>query len=210
MQPEEQMFIACVRHGRTDWNVQRRIQGRTDVPLNDAGRLDAQLTALRLAAESWHAIYTSPLRRAAETARIIGLHLGLVPVSRPCLIERSYGTLEGTRARGRRREMRRRVQARGVESDGKLRRRAIACIEGLAGEHPGRRLIVVSHRAFINALLHVISGGKAGTGITRLANGSICRIARDGQGRWTILSLNETDHLVDPQGPSFRSGRPPV
>lgn len=197
------MLLACVRHGRTDWNVERRIQGRTDIPLNEAGRLDARRAARRLAHEAWHAVYTSPLGRAAETAQIIGDQLGLAPVSRPCLIERSYGKLEGTRIKGRRRRRRRSADVLGMESDQKLRARALACIEELAEVHVGHKVVVVSHGGFINALLYVVSGGQAGTGITRLANGSISKLLRDAAGHWTILTLNETEHLIDPQGPTF-------
>lgn len=209
MQSEGQLVIACVRHGRTDWNVARRIQGRTDVPLNDAGRQDARRAATRLGRETWHAIYTSPLGRATETAQIIGAHLGLVPISRSCLIERNYGALEGTLVGRRRRRSRRRTKVPGMESDTNLRSRAVACVEGLAQEHPGQKIVIVSHGGFINALLYVLSGGKAGTCITRLANGSISQILRDAAGNWSILTLNETEHLVDPQGPTFRATLPP-
>src|SRR5690606_6630523 len=56
-----------VRHGETDWNLERRVQGSSDIPLNETGRRQAARTARLLARRSWDAIYSSPLSRAMET-----------------------------------------------------------------------------------------------------------------------------------------------
>ncbi|MER3398137.1 MAG: hypothetical protein C4316_06295 [Chloroflexota bacterium] len=55
--------LVLVRHGQTDWNLQRRIQGKTDIPLGEAGRRQAAALAKLLAAEPVAAVYASPLRR---------------------------------------------------------------------------------------------------------------------------------------------------
>ena len=65
------MRLYIMRHGETDWNRQGKIQGRADIPLNDNGRKLAQITAKRLQEIPFAAAVTSPLSRAAETARII-------------------------------------------------------------------------------------------------------------------------------------------
>jgi uncharacterized phosphatase len=70
-------LLYLVRHGETDWNRQRRIQGSTDIPLNATGRDQAARTARLLGRRSWDAILTSPLSRAVETASIISGELGL-------------------------------------------------------------------------------------------------------------------------------------
>ena len=85
------MRLALIRHGPTEWNAAGRIQGRTDTPLSDAGR--ASLAGLRhppgFAAARWIA---SPLRRAGETAALLG-HPDAAP--EPRLAEMSYGRYEG-------------------------------------------------------------------------------------------------------------------
>ena len=69
--------IVLVRHGETDWNRENRFQGHADTPLNEAGRAQARELAERFVDEPVAAIRTSPLRRAAETARIIAARLDL-------------------------------------------------------------------------------------------------------------------------------------
>lgn len=72
------MKILLVRHGETDWNVEKRIQGCTDIPLNETGILQAEHLAEVLAKRSApiRGIYTSRLKRAADTARIAAERLG--------------------------------------------------------------------------------------------------------------------------------------
>lgn len=83
--------LALIRHGHTAWNRAGRIQGRTDIPLDDAAR--DQLASLRLP-KPWDraAIVSSPLSRAVETAELIS---GTTPVSVPQLIEMDWGAWEG-------------------------------------------------------------------------------------------------------------------
>ena len=89
-------LITLVRHGQTDWNLARRIQGNTDIPLNDTGRVDALAAAEVLATESFDAVYASPLVRAQETAQIIATRLGLpAPVTTRGVREREFGEAEG-------------------------------------------------------------------------------------------------------------------
>ena len=65
------MKLYIIRHGETDWNVKRRFQGHSDIPLNEEGRRLAYLTAEALKEVPFTRIYTSPLKRASETAAII-------------------------------------------------------------------------------------------------------------------------------------------
>ena len=63
--------VILIRHGETDWNVVRRFQGLSDIPLNDTGRQQAGFAKNGLDGKIIDAIYTSPLQRAVETAEII-------------------------------------------------------------------------------------------------------------------------------------------
>ena len=88
--------IYLARHGETDWNRLGRWQGHTDVPLNAAGREQAQALAERLRDTGVRRLYTSDLGRAHETARIVAAALGLdAPVIEPGLRERGFGCFEG-------------------------------------------------------------------------------------------------------------------
>jgi probable phosphoglycerate mutase len=84
-----------IRHGETDWNVGRRVQGTTDVPLSTRGREQAEELAARLADWPIGAIYSSDLRRALETARPLAARLGLDVIVDPILRERDFGAFEG-------------------------------------------------------------------------------------------------------------------
>ncbi|AFO90170.1 histidine phosphatase family protein [Phaeobacter inhibens] len=83
--------LALLRHGHTDWNRAGRIQGRSDIPLDDTAR--AELAAQTLPAP-WDqaSLWSSPLKRAAETAELIA---GRAPKTSPALIEMNWGDWEG-------------------------------------------------------------------------------------------------------------------
>ena len=84
-------MIVCVRHGETEWSRERRHTGRTDIPLTATGREQALLAGRRLASRDWALVLTSPLARAAATARLAGLD------AEPDddLMEWDYGDAEG-------------------------------------------------------------------------------------------------------------------
>ena len=83
-------MLYLVRHGETDWNRAHKIQGSTDIPLNDLGREQAATSGRLLARRQWDAVYASPLSRAFETASIIARETGLQePIAVPELVERN-------------------------------------------------------------------------------------------------------------------------
>ena len=88
------MIIYAMRHGQTDWNTQSRIQGKTDIPLNETGRMQARAIAESLP-DGITVILSSPLKRAIETAEIVNERFGVPIVIEEALIERNFGGYEG-------------------------------------------------------------------------------------------------------------------
>lgn len=89
------MNLYVVRHGQTDWNIERRLQGTSNVPLNDTGIKQAQNLAETLKNIDIDFIFSSPLQRAYDTASIVNQHKGLPIHIDARLIERGFGDFEG-------------------------------------------------------------------------------------------------------------------
>lgn len=198
-------LVWLVRHGETAWNAAGRLQGRTDVPLGEAGVAQAQATAraakadpLALKLGGWRSIYTSPLIRAKATATIIGRELGLRPIADEAWVERSFGILEGRTREELEREYpdwwEREEEIPGLESASELRARARKALERLVRRHPGEAIIVVSHGACLNALISDVSGMPR-AGRPRLANGSYSVLLK-AAGEWSVQAANVTEHLT--------------
>ncbi|WP_411375166.1 histidine phosphatase family protein [Arthrobacter sp. MPF02] len=146
--------FALVRHGQTDWNAERRLQGSTDIPLNDVGRGQARDAVAVLAPYQWDAIVSSPLSRAAETADIIAEGLGLTVSRRvPELTERSFGPAEGMQAGPELDALREPGGFKGAESEDEAATRGLAALEALAEEFSGQRLLVVTHGTLLRVSL---------------------------------------------------------
>jgi uncharacterized phosphatase len=158
---------ALVRHGETDWNRDGRLQGRTDIPLNDTGRAQALALAGLLEEEGgWAAITSSPLSRARETAQIIADVLGLELLPpHDDLVERDFGDAEG----GNREELAARFpdgQRPGEESWTDLCERGASALRRIRAEHGDVPLVVVAHGTFLRATVD----GLMGVELPRMAN----------------------------------------
>ncbi len=163
--------LYLVRHGETDWNRQRRIQGLTDIPLNDNGRRQARDAGALLARRRWDAVVASPLARARETAEIIAAELGLpAPELVPALVERNYGQAEGMDFLEIERLFPDRGSVPGQESREEVVERVVLALLALAAAHPGESLVVVSHGGAIRAVLTEVEPAASHGMIT---NGSI-------------------------------------
>jgi len=88
-------MIYLIRHSETDWNIERRIQGHTDIPLNETGRTQAIGARSKLKDLNIDTIYCSPLSRALETAQILNQELNLEIVQDDRLKEWGHGIIEG-------------------------------------------------------------------------------------------------------------------
>jgi broad specificity phosphatase PhoE len=163
--------LYLVRHGETDWNRQRRIQGLTDIPLNETGRAQARATGMLLARRRWDGIFSSPLGRAVETASIIAAEVGLAePTLVDALVERNYGQAEGLDWIEIERRHPRGTVVPGRESREQVGARVIPALMQLAAERPGQALLIVSHGGAIRSVLNQVEPSASHGMIT---NGSV-------------------------------------
>jgi broad specificity phosphatase PhoE len=146
--------IVLARHGETDWNRARRFQGHADVPLNAAGRAQAVELATRLEGQRFSAVYTSPLRRAAETAAIVGARLGVQPRPHDALREVDLGPWSGLSEeevearfpKGYARWLENRAAGwHDGETYEELAARVVAGLREIARRHPGETLLAITH-----------------------------------------------------------------
>ena len=163
--------LYLVRHGETDWNRQHRIQGLTDIPLNETGRDQARAAGRLLARRPWDGIVTSPLSRAVETASIIAAEAGLSePEQVQALVERNYGEGEGLDFAEINRRYPDRSVVPGQETRDEVIARVVPALRELAASRPGQSIIVVSHGGAIrSALMAADPAGDHGM----ISNGSV-------------------------------------
>ncbi|NKX51472.1 histidine phosphatase family protein [Arthrobacter deserti] len=150
--------LVLIRHGETDWNAAGRLQGRTDIPLNEVGRAQAREAGAALAGGGGNMLVASPLQRAAETATIIGAKSGLrLELKLPELLERDYGQSEGEYLNGLSEpEMTRIFGA--AESEDAVAARGVAALRRLVRDHPGRRIVAVAHGTLIRLTMSALLG----------------------------------------------------
>ncbi|MCE3201912.1 histidine phosphatase family protein [Paenibacillus sonchi] len=194
------MLIGLIRHGLTDWNAEGRIQGQSDIPLNDEGRRQAEMLGERLLQETyrWDYCITSSLSRAAETGKIIAAKLG-IPLLEPDerIRERAYGQVEGMTAAQREEKWGKdwNLLPLGQESDEQLQARALAFMEEIAALYPDKNLLVISHGGFLAQLYIALYKDKYSE---RLGNLSLTILEKK-EKEWNPLLYNCTRHILQQQ-----------
>ena len=185
--------VILVRHGETDWNEVRRIQGgNSNTLLNERGRKQAESLALRLKQEKIQAIYSSPLQRSLDTAKAIAYYHQLEVGIEPSLREIEVGQLEGVSAS----ELGKRLseflttsiegkvlpRAPGGESLLEVKERAWDTIKRLIKRHPDGVLVLVSHYfTILTVICSVLGLPLSQIGRLRLSTGGISVISLDGK-----------------------------
>ena len=186
--------LLLVRHGETDWNRERRLQGHADPELNAEGRRQAEELAARLAAEPPTAVYSSDLRRARATAEVVAERLGLRVRTDPRLREIDLGEWSGlyvheVAARFPDGYARWQSQAghgweRGETYAG-LEERVSGALFAIAARHSGESVLVVTHGGPIRAAAAAAAGvsyAEARRTTPVVANCVVTRFAVEGGG----------------------------
>jgi len=197
--------IVMVRHGETELNREGIFRGRLDVALNDRGRSQAERAAAALADSPLAAVYSSPLRRALDTARPIAARHGLSPVADPALDNIDLGAWQGRKKTEVERDepdlwrlwihAPERLAIPGGETLAAVRDRAVARTRELSNLHEGGRFAIVSHRS----VLKLVTGALLGLNVDAfwrfyLDNAAYSVIGRS-DGVYTLLRWNENCHL---------------
>jgi probable phosphoglycerate mutase len=201
--------ILAIRHGETAWNVDTRIQGQLDIGLNDTGMWQAQRVGQALAGEDIHAIYSSDLGRAFQTAQAIAhaatraQPLPLIPT--PALRERHFGHLQGLtwaaieadwpadaklwRARDPH------WSPKGGESLLVLRERIARCVDALASQHLGEHIVLVAHGGVMDVLYRLATQQDIQAPRTwHLGNAAINRLLWTPQGM-SLVGWGDVSHF---------------
>jgi uncharacterized phosphatase len=202
-------FFYFIRHGETEWNAAGRLCGRTDVALSEAGRRQARLLAARLQPVPFAALYSSPARRALETASILGQAIGLEAVSDSRLVELSYGGWEGKTYEESKRANPEIYRAWELdpasvappegESGKQLIERLKPFVAEVAQRHPTGNIVVVCHRTLCRLLGCHIMGLPLSEYRKRIPmENAALNIFETRNGKGDVVALNDPSPLVDP------------
>ncbi len=198
--------LILVRHGETERNSERRLQGgKSDTSLNARGEEQARCLGLALKSETVTAVYCSPLRRAMATALAIASHHGLIPSPQPGLAELDMGDIDGHNLEevktsqfdfwNRWRQGDYTVALPGGESPAQVRQRAWQVVQDIQGRHPEGTLVLVSHSITLQTIITAaLDAPLVAFPRFTLETASISVLSLDGPRR-SLAILNDTCHL---------------
>ena len=208
--------IIAIRHGETSWNVDARIQGHLDIPLNDTGLWQAQRAGAALAEEHFDAIYSSDLQRALVTAQAVGDATGCAVQPDAGLRERCFGSFEGRTFKEIEAEQpaqalrwRKRdpdfVPDDGGESLHMLRGRIQHTVDRLASQHLGGQIALVAHGGVMDILYRLATRQDLQAPRTwELGNAAINRLLWTPEGL-SLVGWGDVTHLQDSTRDEFVS-----
>lgn len=199
--------FCLVRHGETDWNVERRLQGHTDISLNERGLKQASQMAKALQAIElqFDVLYTSDLKRAAQTAQAIERVFGVSAITHEALRERNLGALQGLTTKEApdlepelwNTHLSRSLHEdlRGGESIVQFANRIKDALEQIRSEHAGKTILLVSHGGALDMMYRIASNQALDAEkVVSVPNASLSWISHDGQS-WKVNNWANTSHL---------------
>lgn len=180
-------ILGLLRHGQTDWNVEGKLQGTSDIPLNETGQRQALAAAAAIKPTEWDLVVSSPLLRARATAQqIVESHdLGQLIID-DRLLERAFGEAEGLSYQEWKTLYDPAIGVPGGENLEQLEIRATRMLNEYAEEFRGKRVLAVSHGAFIRKLVRIASDKRLPLEGERFANTSLTKLVYK-DARWQIL-----------------------
>ncbi len=180
-------ILGLLRHGQTDWNVEGKLQGTSDIPLNETGQRQALAAAAAIKPTEWDLVVSSPLLRARATAQqIVESHdLGQLIID-DRLLERAFGEAEGLSYQEWKTLYDPAIGVPGGENLEQLEIRATRMLNEFAEEFRGKRVLAVSHGAFIRKLVRIASDKRLPLEGERFANTSLTKLVYK-DARWQIL-----------------------
>jgi broad specificity phosphatase PhoE len=183
-------ILGLLRHGQTEWNITFRIQGSSDIPLNDTGIAQAHAAAEIIDGSEWDVIIASPLSRALHTAQIVANRHGFETVEvEPLLTERSFGEAEGMEYTQWKAGHTDHALIPGIETLSELDVRVRRLLDHIATKYSGKRVLAVSHGAFIRKVVRITSDKKLPLEGQRFSNASLSTFKLEGE-RWKVLNFN--------------------
>lgn len=205
--PSSRRCLLClVRHGETDWNNERRLQGQLDIGLNATGLLQARAVQRALAGMAFAAAYSSTLARAWTTAEIACAGLALAVSPAPTLRERHYGVYQGlttAEAAERHPQVHRRHERRDPDFDyhggETLLDFAARVMEGLAelaNRHRGQTILGFTHGGVLDIVYRAaIGSGLEGPRDFPIPNAGLNWLEH-ADGAWRIVRWADARHLA--------------
>ncbi len=187
--------ICMVRHGQTDWNLFGKLQGQTDIPLNETGKRQAQECREYLKDHEWDVLVTTSLIRARKTAEIINEALDLNIVEMDHFKERCFGEGEGMLREDRDRQFPDFIFPE-MESYEDLVARVQNGLNEINKQFRDQRVLVVAHGAVINTILQEYHNDALGEGRVKLWNGCLTDL-HWGHDSWVVRSYNQVGHLSE-------------
>lgn len=197
--------FCIVRHGETDWNSERRIQGQIDIDLNAAGATQARALGAGLSGHSFAAVYSSDLLRAWNTARIATAGLGLAASPAPTLRERHFGVLQGlTRDEARQRypAIYLEHQTRSLHSDYRggetltgFARRVMDGLAEMAACHAGQTVLAFTHGGVLDIVYRAATGRALEAPRDFLLPNAAVNWLEHNDGHWRLISWGDCGHL---------------
>jgi alpha-ribazole phosphatase len=192
------------RHGQTAWNVGKRYQGHSDIPLNQVGQAQAEALADSLASEKLHAIFSSDLQRAVQTASAVARRRLLHINTETRLREANFGVFEGLRYKDIVDQYPRMAESwfadpeqppQGAEKLSEVAARVGACVDDILANHGGKRLLLVGHDGALRLMLcHLLGMPAAAYWRFNLDPGSLTRV-NVYPGGAILIRLNDIGHL---------------